>query len=201
MREGAALGGLDDLSPALASADRATADYLDLGALANRLSPGVRHARSLRPARRPGAFPSRLPRAHARRDRRKGYTASPWDRPARGRACGAGRPSSIMQSQVEAGHGCPITMTFAATPSLRSRAGKLAQDWLPKHAFAASMIPRTRRLASDKAGRDDRHGDDGKAGRFGRSRQHHAGDRRSAMACMRSPATSTSSPRQCATRF
>ena len=32
---------------------------------------------------------------------------------------------------VEAGHGCPITMTFAATPCLKLQ-GDLAATWLPK---------------------------------------------------------------------
>ena len=36
-----------------------------------------------------------------------------------------------MQSQVEAGHGCPITMTFASFPCLRVQPD-LAADWLPK---------------------------------------------------------------------
>ncbi len=36
-----------------------------------------------------------------------------------------------MQAQVEAGHGCPITMTFAATPSL-AKEPALASHWLPK---------------------------------------------------------------------
>jgi len=36
-----------------------------------------------------------------------------------------------MQTQVEAGHGCPITMTFAATPCLKLQPD-LAEQWLPK---------------------------------------------------------------------
>ncbi|MBK1615548.1 isovaleryl-CoA dehydrogenase [Rubrivivax gelatinosus] len=36
-----------------------------------------------------------------------------------------------MQSQVEAGHGCPVTMTFASVPALRSTPA-LAQAWLPR---------------------------------------------------------------------
>ena len=38
---------------------------------------------------------------------------------------------SYMHSEVEAGHGCPITMTFAATPCLKLQ-GDLAAEWLPK---------------------------------------------------------------------
>ena len=36
-----------------------------------------------------------------------------------------------MQTQVEAGHGCPITMTFACVPALQTTPS-LAQQWLPK---------------------------------------------------------------------
>ena len=36
-----------------------------------------------------------------------------------------------MHAQVEGGHGCPITMTFASVPSLRLTPS-LAERWLPK---------------------------------------------------------------------
>ncbi len=39
-------------------------------------------------------------------------------------------------SQVEAGHGCPISMTYAAVPALRANAA-LAQSWEPKLAALA----------------------------------------------------------------
>lgn len=38
---------------------------------------------------------------------------------------------SYMQSQVEAGHGCPLTMTFASVPTI-SLTPKVAEQWLPK---------------------------------------------------------------------
>src|SRR3984885_719253 len=38
---------------------------------------------------------------------------------------------ALMRAEVEAGHGCPITMTFAATPCLKLQ-GDLAAQWLPK---------------------------------------------------------------------
>lgn len=38
---------------------------------------------------------------------------------------------SYMQSQVEAGHGCPLTMTFASVPTL-SLTPSIAEQWLPK---------------------------------------------------------------------
>ena len=60
----------------------------------------------------------------------QGLAGSPWSGPGTGahvsRAAG-----SYMTSQVEAGHGCPITMTFAAVPSLMKQAD-IAKEWLPK---------------------------------------------------------------------
>ena len=38
---------------------------------------------------------------------------------------------NYMMTQVEAGHGCPITMTFAAVPALKTDAA-LADFWIPK---------------------------------------------------------------------
>src|SRR5690606_24642088 len=38
---------------------------------------------------------------------------------------------SYFQAQVEAGHGCPLTMTFAAVPTIRLTP-KIADVWLPK---------------------------------------------------------------------
>ena len=37
-----------------------------------------------------------------------------------------------MHTEVEAGRGSPITMTFAATPSLRKLQPNLAEQWLPE---------------------------------------------------------------------
>lgn len=47
-----------------------------------------------------------------------GLHSSPWLNPGEG-ANVVRATKSIMQAQVEAGHGCPVTMTFAAVPSLR----------------------------------------------------------------------------------
>ncbi len=38
---------------------------------------------------------------------------------------------NYMQTQTEAGHGCPITMSFAGIPTLRLDS-KVAKDWVPK---------------------------------------------------------------------
>ncbi len=60
----------------------------------------------------------------------QGLADAPWTEPKAGanvvRAAG-----SYMTTQVEAGHGCPITMTFAAVPTLLKQA-ELAEEWLPK---------------------------------------------------------------------
>jgi putative acyl-CoA dehydrogenase len=60
----------------------------------------------------------------------EGLHASPWTDPCAG-AHVARAARFYMQSQVEAGHLCPITMTFAATPCLELQQG-LADGWLPK---------------------------------------------------------------------
>ena len=60
----------------------------------------------------------------------RGLHASPWTAPRPG-AHAARAAEFYMQSQVEAGHGCPITMTFACPPALRKQKN-LADFWLPK---------------------------------------------------------------------
>jgi putative acyl-CoA dehydrogenase len=58
-----------------------------------------------------------------------GIHAAPWtdNRPAKN----VYRASLFyLQSQVEAGHGCPITMTFAAIPTIRKQAS-IAKIWEP----------------------------------------------------------------------
>ena len=47
-----------------------------------------------------------------------GLHSSPWTDPRHG-AHVARAAGNYLQTQVEAGHGCPITMTFAAIPALR----------------------------------------------------------------------------------
>ena len=59
-----------------------------------------------------------------------GLHSSPWTDPGEG-AHVARAARSYMHTEVEAGHGCPITMTFAATPCLKLEPD-LAQQWLPK---------------------------------------------------------------------
>ena len=59
-----------------------------------------------------------------------GLHASPWSEPKPG-AHVARAAKTYMHSQVEAGHGCPITMTFASVPALRQQSD-LAAVWEPK---------------------------------------------------------------------
>jgi putative acyl-CoA dehydrogenase len=71
-----------------------------------------------------------------------GLHASPWTSPRRG-AHVARAAKFYMQTQVEAGHLCPITMTFASTAALAKQTD-LAVEWLPKiHAciYDPSHVP------------------------------------------------------------
>src|SRR5262245_9343828 len=54
----------------------------------------------------------------------------PWRAPRPG-AHGARAALFFMQSQVEAGHGCPISMTYSAVPALRAQP-ELAAEWEPR---------------------------------------------------------------------
>ena len=56
--------------------------------------------------------------------------SSPWARPGPG-AHVARTGMYYLQAQVEAGHGCPVTMTFASVPALKLTA-TIADEWLPK---------------------------------------------------------------------
>jgi hypothetical protein len=69
----------------------------------------------------------------------QGLTGSPWAAPKTGahvrRAAGC-----YMLTQVEAGHGCPITMSFAAVPTLQKNS-QIAEEWIPK-VLAQTYDPR-----------------------------------------------------------
>jgi putative acyl-CoA dehydrogenase len=77
-----------------------------------------------------------------------GLQAAPWvsDDPAPHVTRAAG---FYLWSQVEPGHGCPISMTYAAVPALRADKA-LAEQWVPRLA-ATSYDPR-RAAPDDKAG-------------------------------------------------
>lgn len=117
--------------PELAEFGRMTgsADYLELGRLANKFTPEFdSHDR----------FGQRVdlvsfhPAYHQlmKTAIEHGLHASPWTKPGAG-AHVARAAKTYLQSQVEAGHGCPITMTFAAVPALRLQPD-LARVWEPK---------------------------------------------------------------------
>lgn len=60
----------------------------------------------------------------------EGVHASPWSDPRPG-AHVVRAARFFMQQQVEAGHGCPVTMTFASVRALRRQPG-LAREWEPR---------------------------------------------------------------------
>jgi putative acyl-CoA dehydrogenase len=66
----------------------------------------------------------------------QGLHGSPWDHLKDGSAPKKGAivsrlAGTYMMSQIEAGHGCPITMTNAAVPALMFQPS-LAEEWLPR---------------------------------------------------------------------
>ncbi|WP_226662761.1 acyl-CoA dehydrogenase family protein [Microbulbifer aggregans] len=60
----------------------------------------------------------------------EGLHSSPWTHPKPG-AHVVRAAKYYLHCQLEAGHGCPVTMTFASVPSIRLNP-KLAEEWLPK---------------------------------------------------------------------
>jgi putative acyl-CoA dehydrogenase len=69
----------------------------------------------------------------------QGLAGSPWQQPRRG-AHVARAAGSYLVAQVEAGHCCPITMSFASVPTLRKQP-EIADEWLPK-VLATTYDPR-----------------------------------------------------------
>ena len=61
----------------------------------------------------------------------RGLHAAPWRDPRPG-AQVARAAGFYLWTQVEAGHGCPVSMTFAAVPALRAAAPELAETWEPR---------------------------------------------------------------------
>ena len=60
-----------------------------------------------------------------------GIAGRPW-RDTRKGAHVARAAASLLTSQNEAGHGCPVTMTYASVPALRAEP-EVAARWLPKN--------------------------------------------------------------------
>ncbi len=102
----------------------------------------------------------------------EGLHAAPWA-PDAGKAAHLVRAAGfLVWSQVEAGHGCPVSMTYAAVPALRDRPGARSRVGAPA---AGHVVRRTPGRARREAGLPGRHGHDREAGRLGRPRQHHQG--------------------------
>jgi putative acyl-CoA dehydrogenase len=105
-----------------------TAAYLELGYLANKFQPELdthdRFGHRVDLVRFHPAYHTLMTTAIA-----EGLHASPWTDPKPG-AHVARAARYYMHQQVEAGHGCPITMTFAVIPSLRLQPN-LASTWEP----------------------------------------------------------------------
>jgi putative acyl-CoA dehydrogenase len=125
-REGAqwAIGELDRFGARVGKAD-----YLELGALANHHLPEFdthdRYGRRIDLVQFHPSYHTLMRTAIE-----TGLHSSPWTDPAAG-AHVARAAAFYMHSQVESGHGCPISMTFAAVPCLQSQPD-LAREWLPK---------------------------------------------------------------------
>ncbi|HSF98056.1 MAG TPA: DNA alkylation response protein, partial [Ornithinibacter sp.] len=60
-----------------------------------------------------------------------GLTAEPWSRPPASGAHARRAAGFIVWSQVEAGHLCPVSMTYAAVPALAYNPA-LAAAWVPR---------------------------------------------------------------------
>ena len=106
-----------------------SAEFLELGTLANKNPPELdTHDRYGRRVDLIRFHPSY--HALMKASIEDGLHSSPWTDPGEG-AHVARAARSYMHTEVEAGHGCPITMTFAATPCLKLQ-GDLAAQWLPK---------------------------------------------------------------------
>jgi hypothetical protein len=144
-----------------------SADYLEQGHLANRTSPNW--TRTTASATASIWSSSTRPTTSSWHGHRARPAFLALDRPAPG-AHVARAAGNYLHTQVEAGHGCPITMTFAAVPALRLQPD-LAALWEPKITAACT----TRATCPwSRSRRDHRHGHDREAGRLRRARQHHA---------------------------
>ncbi|MDX1668672.1 MAG: isovaleryl-CoA dehydrogenase [Limnobacter sp.] len=93
------------------------AGYRELGFLANRYTPELdthdRFGNRVDEVRYHDAYHQLMQTSIEH-----GLHSSPWTDPQEG-AHVVRAAKSLMQGQVEAGHGCPITMTFASIPSIR----------------------------------------------------------------------------------
>lgn len=115
------------------------ADYLALGDLANRYRPEFdphdRYGRRIDLVSFHPAYHQLMQTAMAH-----GLHSLPWEADAH-RAAHVHRAALChLHTQVEAGHGCPVTMTFAGVAALRHNL-ELASTWMPK-VLSRSYDPR-----------------------------------------------------------
>jgi putative acyl-CoA dehydrogenase len=77
-----------------------------------------------------------------------GIHSAPWVTPEPG--AHVTRAAKVyLQAQADAGHGCPLTMTFAAVPTLDTTPA-LAREWLPKilaNGYDPRNVPYTEKMA------------------------------------------------------
>ncbi|MFT4101084.1 MAG: isovaleryl-CoA dehydrogenase [Burkholderiaceae bacterium] len=106
-----------------------SAEYLELGTLANKHLPELdthdRFGRRVDLVRFHPAYHQLMRSAIEH-----GLHSSPWTDPKPG-AHVARAARFYLQTQAEAGHGCPVTMTFASVPALQTTPA-LADAWIPK---------------------------------------------------------------------
>ena len=101
-------------------------DYRELGTLANRVLPELethdRFGNRIDQVNFHPAYHELMKSAYE-----NGLHSSSWTHPGPG-AHVARAAHFYMQSQVEAGHGCPVSMTHAAIPAIRATP-HIAQAW------------------------------------------------------------------------
>ena len=124
-----------------------------------------------------------------------GLAAAPWEQQQDGAPHAHVRRAAgfMAWSQTEPGHGCPISMTYAAVPALRADEA-IAKEWTPLLA-STTYDPGVRPLGRE-ARRARRHGDDREAGRLRRPRQRDRGAADVGGASTPCTATSGSRPRR-----
>ena len=142
-----------------------------LGDRGEQLPAGAADPRSLRAPDRRGRVPSGVASADGALGGGGAARGALDVDAARTRTCAA-RRASILISQAEAGHGCPISMTYAVVPALRHSpelAGVVrAGSWLDDVRLRAAR-------SGDQVRAARRDGDDREAGRVGRPGEHDPG--------------------------
>lgn len=122
-------------------------EIIDLGVQANRVKPELfthdRYGHRINEVRFHPAYHRLMAMAVE-----GGLHGAPWSDPRSG-AHVARAARYLLHAQVEAGHGCPITMTFAAIPALRHQP-ELAAEWEAR--ITARAYDGSNRPATEKQG-------------------------------------------------